>query len=151
MIATLRLEAIGDACAALGRALQRGRIPHLPKLPPYKAAFVYDRGRRPWVARIASMSHGGSLTRLFVDPNKDYREANKNGDRGVYCTFVLRSGNVYEVHELLNWTKRRRYFCAVEANGDVKEITLEDVARRLSSSTTRVAMQGIIDQAAVAK
>lgn len=151
MIATIRLEAIGDSCVALGDALRKNKIFKVLRLPAYKQPFVFDPGRRPWVARLTGVDRNGNLKRAFLDPNKDYREAKKSGDHGVYCTFVLRSGNVYEVHELINWTKRRRFFCFVDANGDAKEIELEEVLTRLSPPTTLGAMQGIIDQAAGAK
>lgn len=148
MIATLRLEAIGDSCVALGDKLRKRQITSIPQLQPYKATFVFDPGRRPWVARIAGVNQNGKLIRKFVEPNKDYRDAKKSGDRGVYCTFVLRAGNVYEVHELLTWAKRRRYFCFVDSTGDLQEITLEEAVMKLSSSSANDAMQGIIGKAA---
>jgi len=85
------------------------------------------------------------LARVFLKGLRDYREANKQGSRGVYLTFVLYPGKLYEVHELLTWHTQRRYFCEVK-DAEVVEVSVEDVARRIAAHVQKV--RSIVAQAA---
>lgn len=123
MIALLGLEAIGDdarerlAVAFAQRRYQdAGRYLALPG--------------RPWVARITGRDGRFGLARSFLRPQRDYSRAEGSGTRGIVLWYDLVEGEVYEVHELVSWTRDRRYFCRAE-HGKVVEITREEVERCL--------------------
>ena len=82
--------------------------------------------RRPWVAKLSDLD--GKLNRIFLRPDAtDYVDANSAGSRGVMRRYWLHSGSVYEVHQLVSWSKSRRWFAAVTDGGEVQKITFEDV------------------------
>lgn len=144
MIATLRLEAIGDNYVAMSKRPFPHVLRQIGRVPREHLTAVLMPGRRPWVARITGLDDRHGLAREFERGLRDYRQADSTGSRGVWLTFVLRPGTVYEVHELVSWQRERRYFCRVEA-GRVVEITREAVLARLASGA--VAIQGIINAA----
>lgn len=121
MVVTLKLEAVADHLAEM--AMQVRKRPQLrSRIPVRLWKYTYGPIRRPWVARITGISPDGKLEREFIEGQKDFSEANGIGSRGVYYYYHLRPGDVYEVQEILSWTKERRYFCRVEG-GRVVEIS----------------------------
>ncbi len=76
-------------------------------------AYAFDPRRRPWVAEITGVDSNGRLQRSFLRGQRDYRDCNGTGSRGIVVYFHLYPGKVYEVNELLTWEKSRRYFCRV--------------------------------------
>lgn len=145
MIATLRLEAIGDNYRRVAKAPFRSALRQVQRSPREHARRILSPGARPWVAHITGTDPRHGLARTFLHGLKDYRDANGSGSRGVYLTFVLYPGRVYEVNELQSWTRWRRFFCRVEA-GKVVEMTAAEVAARLAVDAA--AIQRVIDQAA---
>jgi hypothetical protein len=114
----LALEAIGDNIKRIYRERpemlqRRGRERWL--------GYALDRSRRPWVAEVVGKESNGQLRRIFLRGQKDYRDSNGTGSRGVILYFHLRPGKIYEVNQLLTWEKSRRYFCRVE-NGRLVEL-----------------------------
>lgn len=89
LLASLRLEAIGDNLPRAARATRS----------------------RPWVARIVGIDERFGLAREFVRGQKDYRDANSVGSRGVYYYYLLEPG-VYEVCSPESWQRTERYFVA---------------------------------------
>lgn len=139
MIATVCLEAIGDNYTRLDKVIRRlGRIPDAHK------GHVLDKNRRPWVARIRGLSEKYGLDREFLSGLRDYRGSNGTGSRGIMITYVLHSGHVYEVRELLSWSSERRYFCHV-VDGHIVELSQEDAIARVDSG--KRAAQALIDAA----
>lgn len=143
MIATLRLEAIGDNHTAARRSF--GRVLHSVGRIPFEQRAHALSPRRPWVARIAGPCPRFGLARTFLTGLKDYRDANSHGSRGVYLTFVLYPGAVHEVHELLTWHKERRYYCHV-VDGKIVELTAEQVAAMVLVTAAKI--QNVINEAA---
>jgi hypothetical protein len=76
----------------------------------------------PWVAKITGKDFHYGYKREFIQGKKDYTHANSKGSRGVFCFFMVENGHVYEVKG-----SRRRYFCKVDNDGEVIEITRKDV------------------------
>ena len=147
MIATLRLEAIGDNHVSRGGMATRPFrhvLKHMGRIPREQREAVLTPNRRPWVAQITGRDAQHGLARTFLKHLKDYKDANGNGSRGIFLTYVLRDGFLYEVRELLSWSRERRYFCRVAA-GQIVEMTTEEVARYLDAGTTK--LQNIINQA----
>lgn len=147
MIATLRLEAIGDNHVGRGGMAMRPFrhvLKNMRRIPSEQREAVLTPNRRPWVAQITGRDARHGLARTFLNHLKDYKDANGTGSRGVYLTYVLRDGFLYEVRELLSWSRERRYFCRVAA-GQIVEMTAEEVARYLDASTSPI--QDIINQA----
>lgn len=83
---------------------------------------------KPWVARIIGSDLHYKFKRVFLKPKVDYTHSNSKGTRGVYYYFILESGEAYEVYDMINWTKRDRYFCTVKWNGDIMRLKEAEVA-----------------------
>lgn len=130
MIVTLRLEAVADHLADMNAAVKHR--PELRRRIPVRLwKYTYGPARRPWVARITGVGPDGRLEREFLDGQKDFSEANGIGSRGVYYYYHLHPGSVYEVQEILSWTKERRYFCRVDG-GKVVEISRTEAMNTLT-------------------
>jgi hypothetical protein len=87
----------------------------------------------PWCAKITGKDTYYGYKREFVQGKKDYTHANSKGSRGVFVYFLVESGFVYEVKG-----SRRRYFCAVLENGDIAEISKEDVEEWIIKQEVRM-------------
>lgn len=55
----------------------------------------------------------------------DYSNANSKGSRGVYIHYILESGRLYQVAEPTSWKNSKHYFCTVDEEGDIIELTKE--------------------------
>lgn len=145
MIATLRLEWIGHNTKHLTRAPLKQVLYHVRRAAPERRSRLLDPKCRPWVARIEGRDPRHGFARTFLEGLTDYRDANGAGSRGVFLTFVLYAGHLYEVNELQSWTRTRRYFCEV-VNGAIVERSPADVTKKLDQNTG--AIQDIINRAA---
>jgi hypothetical protein len=74
---------------------------------------------KPWVADITD-------ERRVLRYNKDASQANSAFTRGVYLWFILESGRLYEVFEMLSWTRTAKYWCTVTENGDIQKLSFEE-------------------------
>jgi hypothetical protein len=74
---------------------------------------------KPWVADITD-------ARQELRYNKDVSQANGAFTRGVYLWFILESGRLYEVFEMLSWTRTSKYWCTVTENGDIQKLSFEE-------------------------
>lgn len=149
MIATLRLEAIGDNLVSTGGIARRDIryvLKKLSRLPFEQRVAALSPARRPWVARLNGLDRSYGFARTFLHGNRDYREANALGSRGIWVTFVLHTGYVYEVQELLSWRDERRFFCRVDPAGKVVEMTRDEVLVRFDAASG--AAQQVINIAA---
>jgi hypothetical protein len=144
MIATLQLEAIGDNYRRLAGLPIDQVIRRLGNVPSAHKGHVLDPKRRPWVALIRGRSEQYGLDREFLDGFRDYRGANGVGSRGVMITFVLHPGKVYEVHELISWSRERRYMCHVVA-GAIVVLTQDQALAILDGG--QAAAQAVIAEA----
>ena len=108
-VVTLRLEHPGENYDT-GKAHheERFRRGHM-RVDEMKKHFV---DRRPWVAEITGWDE--KPERSFLDGHKDYKRADRRGERGVCRTFHLRSGRVYEVRHYTSWSNEERYFCRIQ-------------------------------------
>ena len=122
MKATLKIEAIGDNsyqmmrsyCSIANSASSgMGALLASPE-PPYWVAIVYDK------------TPTGYLKNLLPG-KKDYVKSNSVGSRGVFIWYILLSGYVYEVSAPVSWKRTKHYFCTVTDDGDIVEISREDV------------------------
>jgi hypothetical protein len=105
----LNLESIGDDMKEPWRRLMRGDR----SLAPHQIDRLLRRGTRlrpVWVARILGVVADGRPIRRFLRGNKDYSRANGVGSRGVYYSYLLFDGPIYEIQENINWTKTHRAF-----------------------------------------
>jgi hypothetical protein len=129
--ATLRLEGIADHLGDKRRHLQR-----LPadRVDPRDYELLFTEAPRPWVERLVP-DDGSALSRQRLAGQKDFREANSIGSRGVFWHYTLREGEVYEVHQLTGWKKSRNWFCRVGESGRVEEITRAEAEAWLRSAT----------------
>lgn len=84
--------------------------------------------KRPWCAQIIGSDLHYKFKRVFLKPKVDYTHSNSKGTRGIYYYFILESGEAYEVYDMVNWTKRDRYFCTVKENGDLIRLKEAEVA-----------------------
>lgn len=119
MKASLSIEYVGEAQDAKMRGLGRlvGGVPT----------------RRPWVAEIVAKYASGKLERVFLQSNKDYKNANSKGSRGVNLWFVLESDKLYEVHAYSSWRHSYNHFCAVTERGDIQTLTDQEADEWLNA------------------
>lgn len=86
------------------------------------------------VAEIVGFDRKFGYARRFVKGFTDYSKANSKGSRGVYRTYFIESGNVYEVKEKTSWSKSETYYCYVDHNdGDIYRMSKDDVDNYLKS------------------
>lgn len=114
MFYALKLEAIGDNIRYERRMCHKHGVAWVPR------RTIEYMLRTPYVARIVGVGRYGELIREFVRGRRDYTAANSVGSRGIWIHYLLGDGT-YEVQDLLNWTKFRRYFLRVR-NGAAQEV-----------------------------
>lgn len=87
-----------------------------------------------YVAEVVGFDRRYGYARRFVKGFTDYSKANSKGSRGVYKTFLIDSGKVYEVKEKNSWSSSRIYYCYVEPKiGNIVEIRKHEVDNYLKS------------------
>lgn len=145
MIATLQLEAIGDAYRRFSKLPLDKVIRRLGNVPDAHKGHVLDPKRRPWVAHLRGRSEVYGFDRDFLEGLRDYRGSNRVGTRGIMLTFVLHPSKVYEVRELLSWSSERRYFCHVVA-GAIVHLSKEQALAILDGG--QASAQAVVDAAA---
>ena len=104
----------------------------------YKDFFNNSIGvppRSSWVAEISGPDETYRLQRVFLRPKLDYSRANAKGSRGIFAEYILESGHIYEVQAKVSWKRINRYFCTVTPEGEVVEISEEDVCRVVGAET----------------
>lgn len=91
---------------------------------------MFGMWRRAWVAQIMGVDGRGKWARSFLTGSKDYNRANSVGSRGVYVSFHLMEGPIYEVSEPISWKKTDSYFLRIEG-GSRRRMALEEVSECL--------------------
>jgi len=89
-----------------------------------------------WVAEIRGPDPRWRWSRRFVRGKRDYRRCNSAGSRGIFISFEMESGRVYEVQARLSWRRSDRYFCRIDAAGDLHELPEEDILKWLPGAET---------------
>lgn len=93
----------------------------------------FHRMNRPWVAEIRGLSPRYGYDRQFLRAKADYKRANSRGSRGVVLWWTLESGRVYEARYRTSWKVWEHRFIAVADDGDIKDLTEEEVRAWLAS------------------
>ncbi len=149
MKASLGIEAIGYENWRQAQELQT-----VLRTRPQKSRMVEQRlnclrrdFRRPapgdgisrpwWVRRITGASDYCGLRYQDVKANIDYTGANSAGTRGVMLYYILESGHVYQVQYMPSWGRTAQYFCRVTEDGEIEQISREEVLRCLQSRNDR--------------
>lgn len=91
------------------------------------------RAPRPWCAEILGPDPRYGLARRFLRPSIDHTYANRSGTRGVHYMWVLSPGSVYEVSHQVGWERTVRRFVAVGDQGEIVDLTEEEVRARWPS------------------
>ena len=123
MLAAIELELIGDdarvECNGY-RSIMNAAVPGsgdlLGGIPP-----------SGWIAEIIGFHTKYKYDRVFLKGKKDYSRSNSKGSRGVYASYLLESGKLYDVKSKISWKRSERYYCRVEENGDIKRISEEEL------------------------
>lgn len=84
--------------------------------------------KAPWVAEIIGEDKKFKYKREFLKPLCDYSEANSKKTRGIYFYYHLFPNKIYHIYEHLTWKKERKYYAHI-VNGELKEITEEEVEK----------------------
>lgn len=85
-------------------------------------------GARGWVDELIRMDWGRSdFVRMRLHGKRDYARANGVGSRGINELYLLEWGRVYEVRQPISWRRSRQYYAGVSDDGDVVELTREQV------------------------
>lgn len=87
-----------------------------------------------YVAEIVGFDNRYGYARRFVKGFTDYSKANSKGTRGVFRTYFIESGSVYEVKEKTSWKGADIYYCFVDCkSGEIWKISKDDVDNHLKS------------------
>lgn len=89
---------------------------------------------QPWLAEVTGRCPDFGYRREFVPADRDYAKANSKGTRGVWFWWTLRVNRVYEAGYPLSHSKDARVFLRATPDGDVVEISKEEVESWLNSS-----------------
>ena len=133
MKAYLEIELFGDnvrQILKLWRNITNSAIPDLGNLT------FGNMSSSEWVAEIVGFNQKYKYTRRFLKCKKDYSRANSKGSRGVFAEYILESGKIYDVK-----TRKSRYFCTVNENGDIKELTEREVGEWLKDHLESMSSQ----------
>lgn len=126
----LKLEAIGDNHVAYLRHYERLLS---PKTFGKKELDAYRFGNKqhvPWCALITGVKPNGNLEREFVNGQRDYRDANSTGSRGIFIYYALKPG-LYEINSPETWRRISRYFAKVIDDSTLIEISREELMQCL--------------------
>jgi hypothetical protein len=123
MFSTIKLECISPRVNCSHRAI--GKIFNLGSEKVFR--------ERAWVAKITGLSDKYGLDREFVRAAKDYRRANSRGTRGVYASYMLEYGYIYEVSSPQSWSTTERYFLLAGPHGG-ERMSKSDVISWLKKS-----------------
>ena len=118
MATVLKLEQFNPSAGQLGK----------------RAASMFFRPDKPWVAEIMGVYRSGKLSRRFLNGNTDYSRANSVGSRGVFKVYYLADGKPHEINERYSWKGWRRYFC-VPHEGELLAVTEEWVREWVSMAS----------------
>ena len=83
-----------------------------------------------WVAEITGFDPKYKYCRKFLKYKKEYSRSNSKGSRGIMAEYILESEHIYQVKSQTSWKNVRKYFCIVNENGDIIEISEEEVSNR---------------------
>jgi len=107
----IKLEAIGDNHTSYLRHFLKTNPPLFGKRELDAIRFGTKR-HVPWIAKIIGVRPDGFLRREFVEGQRDYRDANSVGSRGIYIYYALQPG-IYEINSPETWKRVDRYFLRV--------------------------------------
>lgn len=83
-------------------------------------------GDRPaWVDWVKDISHHG-MVKERLKGQIDYSQANSVGSRGVYKYYFLLPRNLYHVSAPQSWSKIKQYFCIVNEDTNIKELSFKE-------------------------
>lgn len=103
----LRLEAIGDN-------------------ESFSALGMFGLPQRYWAAKILGINNFNNFVRTFLKGARDYTRANSQGSRGIFVTFYLEEGPIYEISSPKSWKHTDRHFARI-VNGEVIRMTKNEV------------------------
>lgn len=129
----LKLESIGDNHIAYRRHMEKHRTQGFSRreIDAYKFG---NKRRVAWCAEITGISADGKIQRSFVDGNRDWRDSNSTGSRGIFTYYALRPG-LYEINQPESWSRVRRYFAKVVDDVTMVEISESELMQCLKSDT----------------
>lgn len=93
----------------------------------------FYRQSKPWVAEITGLCPRYGYARTFLRHKADYKNANSKGTRGVWFWWTLESGRIYETRYRTSWKNVVHRFMTVTDEGDIKDLTEEEVRAWLAS------------------
>lgn len=100
--------------------------------PILATGSTFSSRPRPWVARITALHDKYGLNRDFIKAVYDYTYAAKSGKGQTMYWFV--PPGLYEVYYPTSWKHERHYFVRVTDEGDVIEISRDEVIECLKKS-----------------
>lgn len=91
------------------------------------------RGSRPhpWVARITGTDDTYGLAREFLRPVYDYTHATRKG-KNTHVYYHMAPG-LYELYYPISWKHDTRYFARVDDDGELHNITRDEVLECLKN------------------
>jgi hypothetical protein len=135
MKAFLEIELIGDNIVQEFKFYRNLTDDLLPGLGALTFGSYPPSG---WVAEITGFDKKYKYNRQFLRFKKDYSRSNSKGSRGVYAEYILESGKIYDVK-----SRKSRYFCTVNDNGDIIKLSESEVIECLKD---RLELMSILPQ-----
>ncbi|MEV6421786.1 hypothetical protein [Streptomyces sp. NPDC051662] len=93
-------------------------------------------GVKPWLAEITGRDPEFGWERAFQTAHVDYTNSNRKGTRGAVYHWSLKPNRVYESEYPLSRTRSVREYLMVDADGDLRTISTEEVIAWLNSGPT---------------
>lgn len=87
-----------------------------------------------WVAEVIGTDQKYKFARSFLKRKLDYSRSNSKGSRGIFAEYILESGKIYDVKQQVSWRNSKRYFCTVNSEGDIIELSEEEVKNCLKNT-----------------
>jgi len=90
---------------------------------------------KPWVARLTRLDDHYGFAREFIRATYDYTHASKANGKGTRMYFAMPPG-VYEGCWPISWKHEHRGFWQVDEQGNIYDITREEVIECLKKSVS---------------
>lgn len=95
-----------------------------------------NRATRPRVDELTGVMLSGAFLRRRLRPKADYKRANGKGTRGVWFLWTLECGPVYQARFRTSWTDWHERFLTVSPDGELRDVTEEEVRGCLANVTS---------------
>lgn len=126
-----------EAADVLAAELARAADVRPPDPVGWRARFCVEKigDAKPWLAEIVGRDRAYGFDREFLRAERDYRNANSKGTRGIEYCWTLAANRVYEAQYRVSHGDLRRVYLRVTADGDIAPISIVEVETWLNTAS----------------